>query len=124
MKKDFRLNDSDMLNSSHFPIKAIFNSISDNTFVRSITPLSEGIGFGVEYGVCIFPNDLDDYDIATLGTFDGVQFGLHNGEEVTVDNETFYYYLNKACESYLEAHPQDKNSIETILQKVKVNLKI
>ena len=85
MKRDFRIDKSDLLNNNHFPIKAVFNSIPDSTFVRTITPLSEGIGFGVEYGACIFPNDLDDYDIATQGTFDGVQFGLHNGEEITVD---------------------------------------
>ncbi len=119
MKKDFRLIDEDMLNHKHFPIKAIFNSIPDSSFVRTITPLGDGIGFGVDYGACLFPSDLDEYDIAKTGTFDGIQFGLHNGEEVVVDYQTFYDYLNKACEVYLENFPQDTEKISNILAKVK-----
>ena len=119
MKRDFRLTDKYMLDVKHFPIRAIFNSIPDNSFVKTIMPLGEGIGFGVEYGACIFPSDLDEYDIATIGTFDGVQFGLHNGEDVIIDYQVFYYYLNKVCIAYLEDFPQDNAIIKDILIKVK-----
>jgi len=119
MKREYRLTDKDMLSDNHFPIKAVFNSISDSSFVSTLKPLGDGIGFGVEYGACIFPSDLDEYDIATSGTFDGVQFGLHNGEDVVIDLSTFYAYLKKVCAVYVEDFPQDSEKINEILSKVK-----
>ena len=119
MKREYRLVDNDMLSDKHFPIRAVFNSISDASFVETISSLTEGVGFGVEYGACIFPSDLDEFEIAARGTFDGVEFGLHNGEEVVVDYQTFYYYLTKVCGCYIEDIPWDKDKIEKILEKVK-----
>ena len=119
MKKEYRLIDKDMLSDKHFPIKAIFNSISDNLFVDTISPLAKGIGFGAEYGACIFSSDLDEYEIAKRGVFEGVEFGLHNREGIIVDYQSFYYYLNKVCQYYVEDFPQDKEKIEKILQKIK-----
>ena len=62
---------------------------------------------------------MDEYEIASRGGFDGVEFGLHNGEEVVVDHATFYYYLQKSCDVYLSEYPQDKEVITSLLQKVK-----
>ena len=119
MIRKYRLNDSDLLSDKHFPISDVFNLISDKSFVETISPLSEGVGFGVEYGACTFSGDLDEFDIATRGTFNGVEFGLHNGEEIIVDYQTFHYYLKKACECYVEDFPDDKEKIEEILEKVR-----
>ena len=119
MKRQYRLVDADMLNTDHFPIRAVFNSISDNSFIKTISSLAEGIGFGVEYGACTLPADLDEFEIATRGTFDGVEFGLHNGDEIIVDYKTFYYYLNTACECYKKDFPNDREEIDEILEKVR-----
>ena len=124
MKRDFRITEKDMLDTRHFPISAIFNSIPDDTFIRTITPLGDGSGFGVEYGACVFPNDLDEYEITTSGIFEGVQFGLHNGEEIVVDYPTFYYYLDIVCSIYLEDYPKDSEKIKEILSKTKQTLRL
>jgi len=119
MKNGYRLLEKDMLAENHFPIQAIFNSISGSLFIETISSLVHGIGFGVEYGACIFSNDLDEYEIASREeVLDGVEFGLHNGEEVVVNYQTFYYYLRKACESYVEEFPDDKEKTKVILKSV------
>jgi len=124
MKRDYRLSDNDMLSTDHFPIKAIFNSISDRAFVETLNPLCQGIGFGVEYGACVFYNDLDEYDKTTMEKFDGVEFGLHDGQEIVVDYKTFYYYLQKACMAYLEDFPENREKLSEILEKVKQQLNL
>ena len=124
MKNGYRLVDKDMLSDNHFPIQVVFNSISSKLFIETISPLAYGIGFGVDYGACLFANDLDEYEIAMRGTFDGVEFGLHNGEEVLVDYQTFYYYLRKACESHVKEFNDDDKKIKMILKRVEVQFNI
>ncbi|MBC1529079.1 hypothetical protein HCJ07_01760 [Listeria booriae] len=119
MKNETRLKDADLLDSSHYPVQAVFNMISDSRFTKIIGYISEGIGFGEEYGACTFPGDLDEYDIANGEGFDGVEFGLHSGEEIILDYQTLYIYLNKACENYIEKHPEANTQIQEYLEKYK-----
>lgn len=116
MKRQFRLMDKDMLSRQHFPIKAVFNMVSDERFISILEGISKGKGFGENYGACIFPDDLDEYDKVTSGTFDGVEFGLHNGEEILIDYKTMLYYLNKVCVGYVQDYPNEKELIENFLQ--------
>lgn len=62
--------------------------LSDDRFIRVLEGISKGRGFGENYGACVFPDDLDEYDLAISGTFDGVEFGLHSGEEILIDYKT------------------------------------
>ncbi|MBC1232567.1 ribonuclease toxin immunity protein CdiI [Listeria booriae] len=119
MKNETWLKDADLLDSSHYPVQAVFNMISDSRFTNIIGYISEGIGFGEEYGACTFPEDLDEYDIANGEGFDGVEFGLHSGEEIILDYQTLYIYLNKACENYIEKHPEANTQIQEYLEKYK-----
>ncbi|MBC2178520.1 hypothetical protein HCB27_18115 [Listeria booriae] len=119
MKNETWLKDGDLLDSSHYPVQAVFNMISDSRFTKIIGYISEGIGFGEEYGACTFPGDLDEYDIANGEGFDGVEFGLHSGEEIILDYQTLYIYLNKACENYIEKHPEANTQIQEYLEKYK-----
>jgi len=50
---------------------------------------------------------LDEYDIATYGSFEGVLFRLHSGADVVINHEELYYYLNIACEHHIKYSPQD-----------------
>lgn len=113
MKRDFRLLESDQLNNNHFPITAFFNAISNSNFEAVVEQLSSGIGRGINAAVCTFPDDLDPDE----EMFDGVMFSLHN-EEVVVDYQTFFHYLKKACNVYLDDFPDDKDTIERYLNKV------
>jgi hypothetical protein len=119
MKREFRLTEEDLLSEEHFPVMAVFDMIPDNRFVKTIKCISEGHGFGENYGACTFPADLDEYDIATIGTLNGVEFGLHNGQEITLDYNTFYCYLKKVCVNYIQDFPEDANEISNLLLKFK-----
>lgn len=115
MKREFRLKEIDLLKSEHFPVQAIFNMVSDDRFIQVIKSISEGHGFGENYGACVFPDDLDEYEIATRGVLKGVEFGLHNGETVILDYQMLYYYLEKVCNGYIEDFPQKKEDIDRML---------
>ena len=122
MKRECRLNDSDMLAEGLFPLQEVFNSIRDKAFIKTIRPLCHGTGFGVEFGACTLPGDLDDYDKVMYGSLYGIEFGLHDGQSVVVDYQIFYYYLKKACEAYVRSHPKDKDEIKSIIDEVKAQL--
>ena len=122
MKRLDILNDSDLLDiEKHFPVKVLFNGLYVEEFLDTVENyLSEGHGFGAEYGACVFPDDLDEYDIATGGMFEGVDFGLHNGVEVLLDYKTFYYYLQKVCIGYCKDFPAHQEAIENALRKFRL----
>lgn len=85
MKREFRINESELLNKEHFPVKVLFDMVSDKRFIKAIKGVSKGIGFGENYGACIFQNDLDEYDKSNTDIFEGAEFGLHSGDEVIIN---------------------------------------
>lgn len=103
-----RLNEDELLDKSHLPVLIVMNMISEKRFLGILESISKGIGFGEEYGACTLPDDLDEFDKANGEELDGVEFGLHSGEEVVIDYETFYYYLKKLCDKYI------KNNLEQV----------
>jgi len=119
MRRAYRIIENDSLDENHFPVIAVFNEIANEYFVETISSLAEGIGFGVNYGRCFFKRDFEESGISIDENFDGVEFGLHNGEEIVVDYKTLFYYLNLACKSHIEDFPQDREEVEKILRKVK-----
>jgi hypothetical protein len=119
MSDSFLLHKGDMLKDTHSPVIGFFSVISDESrFIRIIDHLSNGIGYGFEFAVCLFPEDID-VEAEKFG--DGVEFSLHSGEAVVVSYEEFYYYLNKACKNFLKMHPEEnaEDTIHAILEKVR-----
>ena len=110
-----RLKEEDLLSEEHFPISALLNLIRDHNFIRTLEWLSKGHGFGEEYGACMFPKDQDEYDIETDGVLTGVYCGLHNGQEIIADYNTFYYYLKKSCDIYVANYPNDTETVNNLL---------
>lgn len=117
MEKNFKLVPEDLLEENHYPVQIVFNALSNSRFISVLEGISNGHGFGEDYGACVFPDDLDEYDILTDGLFDGVEFGLHSGKEILLDYQTFYYYLKKVCDSYLVEHTEDNDRVKTLLEK-------
>ncbi len=115
MERNPYLKESDLKEKEHFPVYVFFNMISENSFLDVYESFSKGIGRGIEFAVCLFPDDID----IPSEKFDGVEFSLHSGEEVVIDYSTFYFYLNKACERYLELHNGDKEILKTLIEKIK-----
>ena len=117
MCRDYKLVETDLLKNNHFPIMAFFNAIPNVDFLDVIKQFSFGIGGGFNDAVCTFPGDLDSDETS----FDGIMFSLHD-EEIIVDNETFLYYLKKACLVFVEDFPNGKSLIDTFLKKLANNL--
>lgn len=117
MKREFRIQTEELLSECHYPVKALFDMVSDERFVPVIEGIGQGKGFGENYGACVFWNDLDEYDKQEIEEYEGAEFGLHNGDEIIIDYSSLYYYLNKICTDYIEDFPNSKNKIDIILKK-------
>lgn len=92
-----KLSDKELLDPMHLPAIAFFNAISDSNFARVLQQMSLSIGTGMNDVDCSFPDDVEEYE----EKFNGVKFSLL-AEEVILSYDTFYYYLNKACQIYLK----------------------
>lgn len=115
MEKNPYIKKSELRQKKHFPIYVFFNLIKEKEFLEVCNNFSKGIGQGIEVAVCLF---LDDVNIKS-GEIGGVEFSLHSGEEVIVNYSTFYWYLNKACQRYLELNPADRQKVSEYLNKIK-----
>lgn len=113
--KNCRLNENELLDKSHLPVLMIMNMIDEKRFLTVLEAVSKGNGFGEEYGVCTFPDDLDEFDKANGEELDGVEFGLYNGEEVVIDFKTFYYYLNIICDKYIKKNFKETDIVNRFL---------
>lgn len=111
-----RIKENQLISESHFPLKIIFNEIENERFLNVIKVVCNGEGFGVEAGACLFPNDLDAFDIAQGNGFVGVEFGLYSGEEIVITYKEFYFYLEIICESYLIDFPEEKEFVKEKLR--------
>lgn len=118
-KREFRINENQLLKEEHFPVKFIFNMVSDDRFIRTVKGVSQGRGFGENYGACVFWNDLDEYDRSNIDTYEGAEFGLHSGEEVTINYVELYYYLKLVCSKFIADYPEQKVQTESLLNDYK-----
>jgi len=107
-----RIKEDQLISENHFPVKIIFDEIENERFLDVVNIVSKGEGFGVEAGACLFPNDLDAYDIAQGNGFVGVEFGLYSGDEIVITYKEFYFYLEVICKSYLIDFPDENEFIE------------
>lgn len=119
MVNKFRIEDDKLLNKSHFPVKALFDMVSDERFIKVIEGISKGTGFGENYGACVFGNDLDDYDKENIERYEGAEFGLNSGEEITIGYQDIFYYLKIVCEKYCKKFPNNSQKINIFLKNYK-----
>lgn len=81
--------------------------VSNNRLIKIIEGLSKGIEFGENYGSCVFWNDLDDYDKENTEQYDRAEFGRNNGEEIIINYQDLFYYLQIICDKYCKEYPED-----------------
>mgnify|MGYP003313536049 CR=1 FL=1 len=114
--KKCRLNEDELLDKSHLPVLLIMNMISETRFLVVLEAISKGNGFGEDYGVCTFPDDLDEFDKANGEELDGVEFGLYSGGEIVIDFKTFYHYLVIICTKFLKTNSEHTNRVNALLK--------
>jgi hypothetical protein len=101
-----------------FPVQAFFNSISDMSFISTMSHISESHGFSTDYCHCRFPSDFDPWD--NQKPFAGVQFSLFN-DTVVISRSDFLIYCAMVCERHLDVNPDNKSAVEDILAKLRNN---
>ena len=124
MKNRFRIETEELLNESHYPVKALFDMVSDIRFVQVLEGITNGIGFGENYGACVFWNELDDYDKQHLEKYEGAEFGLHSGEEIIIGYRDLLYYLNIICRGYCDDFPEEKERVNKLLGNYKLKYEV
>ena len=115
MNRKFRIEDNELLQQNHYPVKVLFDMVSDERFKRVILGICNNVGFGENYGACVFWDDLDDYDKSKTEFYEGAEFGLNNGEEVIINQKELLYYLDIVCKKYCEDCLEDKQEIIKLL---------
>ena len=95
---------------SLFPVQAFFNAISDDCFLKVISSLIERVSYSINDCHCDFPNDLDDDE----EFFSGVRFSLYE-DIIIISSKELSKYINIACKSFLEKHPEQELKIKKLL---------
>lgn len=99
-----------LLEGDLFPVQCFFNAVPDSNFVEVVGRLLQGIGQGLDYARCTFPDDLDPGE----EVFDGVRFSIFE-DVVVLKHEEFLNYVREACCSYLATYPNDDGEINKLL---------
>lgn len=122
MNHKFRIEENELLDANHYPVKVLFDMVTDNRFKEVILGLSNKRGFGENYGACNFWNNLDEYDKINTEKYEGIEFGLNNGDEIIITYEELFYYLKIICKKYCDAYPNEQRDIIKILKLYEMNI--
>ncbi|MCO4859205.1 ribonuclease toxin immunity protein CdiI [Herbaspirillum sp. WGmk3] len=94
-------------------VKVFFNSLeSQNRFLWALRLMVDRRGCAVNYDYCFF-SDLSDPDPEYH--FLGVKIGFGDNE-IQLTDEEFAEFLGRACERYMQLHPEEKDEVTSILQ--------
>ncbi|MCY9163931.1 ribonuclease toxin immunity protein CdiI [Bacillus atrophaeus] len=111
-------------------INYFFQVMGDERFLRILEKFSNGEGYGIENVRCVFADDYEEWEEDYFGN-EGIAFyfdypAVEEDEEVILDYENFYQYLNEIVGQYLERHPENKSEVEKYMGtiKEKYNIKL
>ena len=110
---EYVLKESDLLKAEHIPFYIVMNGGSDSFFPTEMKCLSQGVGFGNDFGDCSFWEDLDEEEQKKYRRFDGALFCTEvSNKKVILSNREIAYYMAIACEAYCKDYPETRNEIE------------
>jgi len=94
-------------------VKEFFNSLqSQERFLWALRLIVDRRGCAVNYDYCFF-SDLNDPDPEYH--FSGVKIGVGD-HEIQLTDEEFAEFLGRACERYMQLHPEEKDEVTSILR--------
>ncbi|WP_406589695.1 ribonuclease toxin immunity protein CdiI [Bacillus atrophaeus] len=104
-------------------INYFFQIMGDERFLRILEKFSNGEGYGIENVWCVFADDYEEWEEDYFGD-EGIAFyfdypAVEEDEEVILDYENFYKYLNEIVGQYLERHPENKPEVEIYMKRIK-----
>ena len=104
-------------NDPEWVIKDFFNSMNlYGRFIWTVKNIISKTGFVVDETFCSYP-DWNDSDPESH--FEGIMFGVWEGELIVTESVAFKY-TRLACEKYLQLHPEDTDKINELLVKMPV----
>ena len=95
---------------SQFPIQCFFNAIGDDSFLRMLECLTNGVGYSINECHCLFPSDIDPNDIS----FEGIRFSLFE-QSVDITNDQLETYLRLVCDDFASRYPEQRQRIDSYL---------
>lgn len=102
-------------NDPEWVVKDFFNSLNlSQKFVWGVEKVLNKHGFVINETYCHFP-DYEDPDPECH--FEGVMFGVWEGE-VIVPESVGFNYAKLACAKYLQLHPEDTEKVNYLLTQL------
>ncbi|MFI8623181.1 ribonuclease toxin immunity protein CdiI [Bacillus altitudinis] len=117
-----------MKNKNKELVKYFFQVMGDERFLTIMDKFSKKEGYGIEHVWCVFADDYEEWEEDYFGE-EGIAFyfdypALQEDEEVILDYETLYEYLDEIVEFYLVRHPENKLEIDNYMKKIKLKYNI
>ena len=98
----------DRTNDPYQIVKSALNSSLGWGFISALDRWLRGVSYGDEYAGCDFPEDDDQ--------FKGIRCYFLD-DEIIISEQVFFEHLRKACQRYIELHPDRKDKLEQIISK-------
>ncbi|CAQ85453.1 MULTISPECIES: ribonuclease toxin immunity protein CdiI [Photorhabdus] len=115
MMNEYLFEKIDYDNDPKWVIKDFLNSINlSERLIECVEKIINRCGFVINETYCHFP-DLEDPDPEYH--FDGIMFGVWEGE-IIVPESVGFEYVRLACEKYLQLHPEDKDKVSALLARL------
>lgn len=108
------------INDEYYTAKFYLYSIPDTIFLRVLENMSKGIGTSLDYLHCEFPGDIEEDE----EPFEGVRFRVLDDDGVVLGEEKFYHLLKNTCKEYLMDFPQDRETVQRLLNKLAYKLSL
>ncbi|MDQ0928541.1 hypothetical protein QFZ25_002601 [Bacillus atrophaeus] len=104
-------------------INYFFKVMGDERFIQILEKFSNGEGYGIENVWCVFADDYEKWEEDYFGN-EGIAFyfdypAVKENEEVFLDYENFYKYLNEIVSEYLERHSENEPEVEKYMKGIK-----
>lgn len=96
-----------------FPVQAFFNAVSDDSFIRVMDSLTNGVGYSIYECDCSFPGDLDPGE----EIFQGVRFSLFE-HSVVISNQELSSYIRKVYKGFVDRFPKEQENLARILNRL------
>lgn len=98
---------------SLFPVQAFFNAVGDESFIRVMDSLTNGVGYSINECDCSFPGDLDPGE----EVFQGVRFSLFE-QSVVISTQELARYIKEVCKGFVDRKPTEQDSVARILSRL------
>ncbi len=96
-----------------FPVQAFFNAVDDESFIRVMNSLANGVGYSINECDCSFPGDLDPGE----ELFQGARFSLFE-QSAVISHQELASYIKKVSNGFVDRYPTEQDNVARILSRL------